>query len=142
MTIAHALALMRAAHAGQTDLGGAPYCEHPARVMERLGPDASDEAKTIALLHDVVEDGGVTFADLRIWFGPPVVDAVALLTRPEGMPYAEYIERLAASGNATAISVKLADLADNLDPTRPHRPERLTARYERARAILNPDRKD
>ena len=137
MTVAHALALMRAAHAGQTDLGGAPYWEHPVRVMERLGPDASDEAKTVALLHDTVEDGGVTFADLRVWFGPAVVDAVALLTRPEGMTYADYIERLAASGNATAISVKLADLADNLDPTRPHRTERLTARYLAARATLS-----
>jgi (p)ppGpp synthase/HD superfamily hydrolase len=136
LTLAHALALMRAAHADRFDLGGAPYWTHPMRVMEGLGPDATDEAKIVALLHDTVEDAGVTLDDLRRWFGPAVADAVELLTRPEGMTYAAYIDRLAASGNATAIRVKLADLADNLDPTRPHRTARLTERYLKARDIL------
>ena len=53
------------------------------------------------------------------------------------MTYAAYIDRLAASANATAIRVKLADLADNLDPKRPNRPDSLTKKCLAALAKLS-----
>lgn len=72
-------------------------------------------------------------------FGPAVAAAVDALSRRAGEPYEAFIERCA--GNALAIVVKLADLADTLDTSR--LPPPLTqadrahlAKYRRARACL------
>jgi (p)ppGpp synthase/HD superfamily hydrolase len=134
--LAETIAFMRAAHTGQLDKLGAPYWKHPMRVMAHLSDLAPLEAKLVALLHDVIEDTIVTPADLcAAGYSSAVVDAVVELTRKPGEPYDAYIERLAASGNELAIQVKLADLADNLDPARP-RPASVTKRYLKARDVL------
>ena len=49
-------------HVNQTDRAGQPYILHPLRVMAAMD---TDEAKRVAILHDVVEDCGVTLDDLR-----------------------------------------------------------------------------
>ena len=41
------------AHADQTDKAGQPYILHPLRVMLA---QRTDEARIVAVLHDVVED--------------------------------------------------------------------------------------
>ena len=51
--LARAVAIAADAHAGQSDKNGAPYILHPMRVMLRMD---SDETRTVAALHDVVED--------------------------------------------------------------------------------------
>ncbi len=56
--------LITRAHAEQKDKIGAPYHLHPIRVASRLGSDATDDERTVALLHDVLEDTGITSADL------------------------------------------------------------------------------
>jgi hypothetical protein len=61
---------------------------------------------------------------------------VGLLTRPTGVPYAEYIAGLKASDNETALLVKLADLATNLS-TPNSIPDTLVKRYKKAVAELN-----
>jgi len=106
-----AIAFAAAAHDGQLDRADAPYILHPLRVMLRLD-DPTD--MTAAALHDVVEDCGVTLADLRAQgFPEEVVAAVDALTRRNGEPYEDHIRR----AGATAISrrIKLADLSDNLE---------------------------
>ena len=136
MNLQHAIDFMRTAHGNQVDLAGKPYWRHPARVMLALGPDATMDEKLVALLHDVLEDTAVTVDQLRAGgFNEAVIEAVVLLTRPPTVTYTEYIRALAATGNALAIKVKLADLADNLNPARP-RPDTLTARYKAAKATL------
>lgn len=63
------------------------------------------------------------------------MDAVDALTRRTGETYSEYILRV--KKNPTAVTVKLADLAHNLDESRcGGLPDSLRARYEKAVRVL------
>lgn len=64
-SIDETIAFIRSAHVGQTDKAGAPYWRHPVSVMERLGADATEDEKLVALLHDVVEDTPYPFLRRR-----------------------------------------------------------------------------
>lgn len=55
--------IIAAAHRGQVDKAGQPYITHPARVAARVAGD--ENAVAAAWLHDVVEDTGLTLADLE-----------------------------------------------------------------------------
>ena len=127
-------ALARRAHEGQTDRTGRPYWRHLAAVAEAL---TTAEGRATAWLHDVVEDTGETPATLSgAGVDAAVIDNVETLTRRGGETYAAYIERIAASGNETAIAVKLADLDEHLGHRASELPASLTRRYETARARL------
>jgi GTP pyrophosphokinase len=68
---AHAYAVK--AHEGQRRLSGEPYITHPvavATIIADLGLD--NVAAAAALLHDAVEDTGVTLAQIEAEFGPAV----------------------------------------------------------------------
>jgi len=70
-----------------------------------------------ALLHDVVEDTDITFGDLLgMGFGETVIEVLTLLTHEDGIPYMDYIRKIAT--NPTAKKVKIADLKHNSDTTR------------------------
>ena len=57
-----AMELCYRAHAGQVDKSGMPYVFHPIHLAEQM----DDEVSTVvALLHDVVEDTDISFADLE-----------------------------------------------------------------------------
>jgi (p)ppGpp synthase/HD superfamily hydrolase len=99
-------------HAGQLDKLGEPYVGHCERVAARL----HDDAKVVALLHDILEDTGMPESDLRAAFGHRIVDAVVLLTRAEQVEAQEYYAKIRK--DPLARSVKLADIHDNLDPAR------------------------
>lgn len=126
-----------AAHAGQVDKAGRPYIMHPARVAGRVAGD--EFAVAAAWLHDVVEDTSVTLKDIAAQFPIDVVTAVGALTRRSGEGPGDYYRRIRAV--PLAVTVKLADLADNGDPERlalldaPTR-DRLIAKYAKARAAL------
>ena len=118
-SIQQTIEFIKTAHAGQFDKGGVEYWKHPVSVMSRLGPDASEDCKLVALLHDVIEDTGHTAASLRaLGYPDHVVASVERLTKPDGVPYLECIKTLAASGDQMTIEVKIADNLDNLDPER------------------------
>jgi (p)ppGpp synthase/HD superfamily hydrolase len=73
--------------------------------------------KTVAILHDVVEDTDWTFADLKEEGFPPVVlEALDSVTKREGEAYEDFVKR--SAGNPVGRKVKLADLEDNMDPRR------------------------
>jgi (p)ppGpp synthase/HD superfamily hydrolase len=135
-TLERAIAIAAGAHEGQRDKGGAPYILHPLRVMLAM---SSDEDRTAAVLHDVLEDTPWTADALRReGFSDAVVDAVESLTRRAGETFDDFILR--ARSNAIARRVKLADLADNMDLGRIREPtaadrDRIL-RYERATATL------
>ena len=103
-------------HDGQYDKSGLPYIFHPYHLAEQMGDD--EYAICTALLHDTVEDTGMTFEELReAGFPEEVIEAVRCLTHEEGVPYlGKYIEDIKA--NPIARKVKLADLKHNSDPTR------------------------
>lgn len=104
-------------HRGQTDKYRQPYILHVLGVMGRC---RTIEEKTVALLHDVVEDGHTTFAALRRkGFSEQIVEAVARLTRHAGERYDDFVERIAPDPLARAV--KLADLEDNMDVRRSNR---------------------
>ena len=102
------------AHHGQLDKGGLPYVFHPWHLAEQM----DDEISTIAaLLHDVVEDTDWTLEQLEAeGFPPESMEALGLLTHPEGQPYMAYVAGL--RHNSVAVKVKLADLRHNSDFTR------------------------
>lgn len=108
-----ALRIAYEAHAGQLDKCGVPYVFHPYHLAEQM----PDEATTCAaLLHDVVEDTGITLDELARSFPADVVDAVRLLTHEEDVPYLDYVRAIAT--HPIARTVKRADLLHNLDDTR------------------------
>ena len=114
--LAKAIQLAADKHSEQTDKGGNAYILHPLRMMMRLRT-SDEELMAVAVLHDVVEDCGVSFDEL-LAFGMPerVVTGVKALTRQAGETYEQFIERLA--GNRDALMVKREDLRDNSDLTR------------------------
>lgn len=102
------------AHEGQMDKSGIPYVFHPLHVAEQMEDGDSTAA---ALLHDVLEDTGVTLAMLKEeGFSEEVLEAVQLLSRKPEMDYLDYIRQL--KGNSIARKVKMADLAHNQDTSR------------------------
>jgi (p)ppGpp synthase/HD superfamily hydrolase len=99
-------------HEGQTDRYGQPYILHPLFVMMRM--DTENE-RTAAVLHDVIEDSETTLEDLRAaGFPIEVLEAVRLLTHDkQNTSYETYVQRL--KPNAIARKIKLADLQHNMD---------------------------
>lgn len=112
-----AVAVAAKGHRGQTDKYRQPYILHVLGVMGRC---RTIEEKTVALLHDVVEDGHTTFAALRRkGFSERILEAVERLTRRPGERYDDFVERIAPDPLARAV--KLADLEDNMDVRRSNR---------------------
>ncbi|WP_253659828.1 HD domain-containing protein [Williamsia maris] len=140
MALADAIAVE--AHRGQTDKLGVDYIEHPRSVSRRI--DQGDEIAVAAgLLHDVVEDSGITAENL-LERGVPadVVEVVTLLTRDKDVPDEDYYA--AIRRHDCARVVKLADLADNTDLERFRQlPEelqqKLTRKYTKAYRALDRD---
>lgn len=128
MTLERAIEIAAAAHAGQVDKGGHPYILHPLRVMLAV----SERARVVAVLHDVIEDGG--HLDRMDALSSEEFDALDALTRRRGEPWDDYLGRVEA--NPLAVEVKLADLRDNMDVTRLRAPLTMKdwARLEKYRA--------
>ena len=121
-TLERAIALAATAHAGQRDKAGAPYILHPLRMMLKM---STVEEQMAAILHDVIEDCGVTAEQLASeGFPPAVIEAVVALTKvivdSVEEPYDDFVRR--AARNPIARRVKLADLEDNMDMTRIAKP--------------------
>ena len=97
-------------HEGQTRWDGSPYVNHPIRVSKRV---RLEKHKIVGLLHDVVEDCGVSLDDLKkMGYDRSVVAGVNAVTRRDGESYAEFIKR--CSKNAIGLEVKIADIEDNI----------------------------
>ncbi len=72
----------RRAHTGQTRVSGEPYFEHVLAVAGILAQLRLDQDTiAAAILHDVVEDTGITFADIEREFGRPAAALVDGVTK-------------------------------------------------------------
>lgn len=119
------------AHAGQKIPGSElPYVVHISSVcMEIMGAvcagetDYPDLAIQCALLHDVIEDTGKTYDEIKQNFGTDVADGVLALTKNQNInkesQMADSIERIKLQPREIWM-VKLADRITNLQPPPPH----------------------
>ena len=135
------------AHEGQTRLSGEPFLDHPVQTALFLAEMHLD-ATTLeaALLHDVMEDCGVTFQQLDSQFGPEVaklVDGVTKLSRLDnllsedaGIPVRSQEDGQAASlqkmlvamaRDVRVVLIKLADRLHNMRTLKAHTPARRIA---------------
>ena len=131
-----AMKLCFEAHKDQVDKCGMPYVFHPYHLAEQM---TDEDTITAALLHDVVEDTHYTLEDLeKLGFSPQVLEAVALLTHADDVPYLEYVAKL--KSNRIAREVKLADLRHNSDISRLPRVTKedylRLEKYRKAMALL------
>ena len=111
-------------HEGQKRLSGEPYITHPLAVAEILA-DLEQDQPTIAasLLHDAVEDGKVTAAEIEKKFGKDIaylVEGVTKLGRivfeSKEVRQAENFRKmlLAMGEDIRVIIIKLADRLHNM----------------------------
>jgi len=108
-----------------------PYIIHPIRVSQVFNDDFR---KTIAILHDVIEDTDITFDDLRKNFSDKIINVIDCLSRRENEQYFDYIKRL--SKNEIAIEIKIADMIDNLSDTLSIQPISMINRYNKTLKML------
>lgn len=136
ITVEDALRIALKAHEGQKDLDGNPVILHPMAVAVA---GRNREEQVAGLLHDVVEDTGITFDDLlRLGVDETIVDALRLLTHTDDMTYEEYVNRIATSGNDIALHVKYNDLQHNLKRGKAGGHYKQVAKHEKGLSIIEP----
>ncbi len=92
---------------------GELHITHARRVAAALVGRVDDCALAAALLHDVIENTGITAAELRRLTGDnEVVELVEMLTRRAGESVGDYLFRCAR--HPVALIVKRVDLEDKL----------------------------
>jgi len=112
------------AHLGQLRKNGEPYITHPISVAAQCTEWKLDaQALMAALMHDVMEDCGVTKADLIEKFGSSVAELVDGLTKLDKLEFntreenqAESFRKmlLAMARDVRVILIKLADRTHNM----------------------------
>jgi len=122
--IRQAYRLADEAHLGQMRKNGDPYITHPIAVAAQCAEWKLDaQALMAALMHDVIEDCGITKADLVERFGAPVAELVDGLTKLEKLEFdtreqnqAESFRKmlLAMAKDVRVILIKLADRTHNM----------------------------
>jgi GTP diphosphokinase / guanosine-3',5'-bis(diphosphate) 3'-diphosphatase len=122
--IRQAYRLADEAHLGQMRKNGDPYITHPIAVAAQCAEWKLDaQALMAALMHDVIEDCGITKHDLVQRFGAPVAELVDGLTKLEKLEFdtreqnqAESFRKmlLAMAKDVRVILIKLADRTHNM----------------------------
>jgi len=112
------------AHLGQLRNSGEPYITHPIAVAQQCAEWKLDaQALMAALLHDAIEDCGVTKSELIERFSAPVAELVDGLTKLEKLEFntreenqAESFRKmlLAMARDVRVILIKLADRTHNM----------------------------
>lgn len=128
--------LVKALFAHRRDKCGDPYFNHLERVEKGLPYHATEDMRHAALLHDAIEDVGVTIYQLKkLGYTDQTIALVCDLTHDEKETYERYLDLM--RGKWAVLEIKLADLLDNGDERRLRRIEPETAavlrkKYRRA----------
>ncbi len=132
--IDRAFVLADTAHAPQKRASGEPYIIHPIAVATIIAQMHLDKESIIAaLLHDTVEDTGVTPEDITREFGPVVCDLVNGVTKLDKLRFHDYREAqaenfrkmiLAMTRDIRVILIKLADRTHNMRTLGSLRPDK------------------
>jgi myo-inositol-1(or 4)-monophosphatase len=125
----HAIEFAVNAHSGYTRKGtGSPYIVHPMEVAAIVSTmTLDDDVLAASVLHDVVEDAGVSIDTIYKFFGPRVAELVACESedkRPD-LPKCETwkirkeetIAHLKATRDSAVKMITLADKLSNLRAT-------------------------
>jgi GTP diphosphokinase / guanosine-3',5'-bis(diphosphate) 3'-diphosphatase len=114
--------LAETAHRGQLRRSGDPYITHPlavATILAELGMDTT--TLVAALLHDTVEDTGLTLVDLEAEFGAEVARLVDGVTKLDKVKFGEAAEAetirkmvVAMARDPRVLVIKLADRLHNM----------------------------
>jgi (p)ppGpp synthase/HD superfamily hydrolase len=141
-----ALDFAAVAHQGQRRKGTAvPYIVHPVGVMLVLMQAGETDAEVLAaaLLHDTMEDAGITLAELRQKFGERVAEIVAGCSEPDKRAAWEVRKQHTVAYLRTAPrAVQLVAAADKLHNLRSlvadygEIGEALWQRFKRGRAAM------
>ena len=112
------------AHLGQMRGNGEPYITHPIAVAVQCAEWKLDaQAIMAALMHDAMEDCGISKPDLIERFGAPVAELVDGLTKLEKLEFTTREENqaesfrkmlLAMARDVRVILIKLADRSHNM----------------------------
>ncbi len=127
-----------AAHRGQSRQSGEPYLSHPLAVAIILTQWKLDAPALIgALLHDVMEDSGITKLEIIEKFGRPVAELVDGMSKIDKLEFqskeiaqAENFRKmlLAMAKDLRVMLIKLADRLHNMrtmDVMRPDKQKRI-----------------
>lgn len=107
------------AHEGQKRIGGEDYFYHPLTVMLTLGK-ITKETNVLAagMLHDVIEDTGVSWEELNKEFNSEIANLVSELTINEDeknkIGKRDYLARSLMDMSPKALLIKLADRLHNV----------------------------
>ena len=111
-------------HKGQSRASGEPYLAHPLEVASVLADMKLDSTAIAAgLLHDAVEDTGVTIEEIEREFGESVAHIVEGVTKISKIDFASQEERqaenvrkmvLAMVDDIRVVLIKLADRLHNM----------------------------
>nr|WP_293932194.1 bifunctional (p)ppGpp synthetase/guanosine-3',5'-bis(diphosphate) 3'-pyrophosphohydrolase [Iodobacter sp.] len=136
--LAAAFCFADASHRGQTRRSGEPYISHPLAVATILTQWKLDaQALAGALLHDVMEDSGVTKLELTEKFGKTVAELVDGMSKIDKLEFqskeeaqAENFRKmlLAMARDLRVMLIKLADRLHNMrtmDAMRPDKQKRI-----------------
>lgn len=122
------------AHQSQRRKDGSPFVSHPlaaAEIVAEMGLD--EEALMAALLHDCIEDTGVTHEEIAKRFGASVAEIVEGVTKLSRVPYTSKEEEqmenlrkmlLAMAKDIRVIIIKMADRLHNMRTMEYQTPEK------------------
>lgn len=75
-------------HKNEVRKSGAPYYSHPLAVYKRVRSlGIGVRAESVALLHDVLENGGANFEEVREQFGKDIANMVLYLSKKSKKSY-------------------------------------------------------
>ncbi|MCF7521613.1 bifunctional (p)ppGpp synthetase/guanosine-3',5'-bis(diphosphate) 3'-pyrophosphohydrolase [Neisseria sp. ZJ106] len=122
------------AHDGQTRKSGEPYITHPIAVATQLAIWHMDiQGLCAGVMHDVLEDTGVTKTEMAANFGEIIAEMVDGLSKLEKLKFEDHAEHqaesfrkliLAMTKDVRVIIVKLADRLHNMRTLGSMRPDK------------------
>lgn len=125
--LADAIQFARVAYAGRSDDSGEAALEHPLRVMASLD---SHDLKVVAVLHDALTNSVATLVDLRALLPNRLLMSITALGHADEEPDGVAFQFILA--DPIALEVKLACIADRMNPLRLARLDPFTRRRREA----------
>ncbi len=146
--IARAYDFAKEAHEGQVRMSGEPFVQHPLEVAYILA-DLEQDPQTVsaALLHDTIEDSGVTPAQMTKVFGADICQLVEGVTKLGRISFQSKEEEqaenfrkmfLAMAKDLRVVIIKLADRLHNMRTLKYMSPTKQVAIARETREIFSP----